>query len=448
MRSNAIAALLAALTAAVGCAHSGAGTAVGGPVERIDPELAVYIDRLRAVDDHTHVNSVGPGDPDFDALPLDPLLPFDLPARLRVTNPEWVAAYHTIYGDPAVPGERDLAELIKGAQSAIEQRGADYPAWVLDRIGTEVMLANRIAMGPGLAPPRFRWVAYDDALLFPLSTKAEASVTADRQKLYPYEEKLLKRYLSDLHVASLPATLDGYLKTVVSPTLERQHDGGCVAVKFEAAYLRSLDFAEAEQADASRVYARYVHGGIPSHAEYKTLEDFLFRAIARDAGRLGMAVHLHSFQGYGPYYRPSESDPLLLESAVNDPALRRTNFVILHGGGAAWAHAGVLLWKPNVYVDMSAMVLIYPPAQLADVLRGWLAQFPEKVLFGTDAAAYGPGIGWDVAAALGTTTARRALAIALSDMMRDGALDRERAERIAAMVMRNNAARIYHLKLS
>jgi len=94
------------------------------------------------------------------------------------------------------------------------------------------------------------------------------------------------------------------------------------------------------------------------------------------------------------------------------------------------------------------MVLVYSPAELADVLRSWLGQFPEKVLFGTDAAAYGPGIGWDVAAALGTTTARRALAIALSDMMRDGVLDRESAERIAAMVMRNNAARIYHLKLS
>src|SRR5437667_183898 len=86
---------------------------------------------------------------------------------------------------------------------------------VAARIGIEVMLANRIAMGPGLAPPRFRWVAYDDALLFPLSNEAEAAVTPDRKKLFPYEERLLKRDLADLQLAALPATLDGYLKDVV-----------------------------------------------------------------------------------------------------------------------------------------------------------------------------------------------------------------------------------------
>jgi hypothetical protein len=319
---------------------------------------------------------------------------------------------------------------------------------VLDRIGTEVMIANRVAMGPGLAPPRFRWASYVDALLLPLSTKSEAAVSPDRQKLYPYEEKLLKRYLADLRVASLPTTLDGYLKSVVVPTLERQRVGGCLAVKFEAAYLRSLDFADASHGDASRVYARYARRGVPSHAEYKVLEDFLFRAIAREAGRLGMAVHIHSFEGAGAFYRAADSDPLRLESALNDPGLRGTDFVIIHGGGAFAAHAGALLWKPNVYVDMSAMVLIYPPAALARVLRGWLAEFPEKVLFGTDAAALAPGIGWDVAAALGTSTGRRALAIALSEMMRDGEVTRARAEEIAAMVMRTNAGSLYHLDLS
>ncbi len=33
-----------------------------------------------------------------------------------------------------------------------------YPAWVLDQIGTEYMLANRVAMGPGLTAAAFPWV--------------------------------------------------------------------------------------------------------------------------------------------------------------------------------------------------------------------------------------------------------------------------------------------------
>src|SRR5262249_11707467 len=162
------------------------------------------------------------------------------------------------------------------------------------RIGTEVMLANRIAMGPGLAPPRFRWVSYVDALILPLSNNAEAKATPDRVKLFPLEDKLLQRYLSDLHLARIPPTLDAYLATVGTPTLEAKKRGGCVAVKFEAAYLRSLDFAEATREDAAKIYAHYASRGEPSHADYKTLQDFLFRFIAHEAGRLGMVVHIHS----------------------------------------------------------------------------------------------------------------------------------------------------------
>jgi predicted TIM-barrel fold metal-dependent hydrolase len=440
-------ALSLALCVGLGCAHPAEpAPAASGPT--LDPELAAYIDTIRAVDDHTHVNSTVAGDRDYDALPIEVLVPLDLPARLRPDHPDWVAAYRALYRDRVDVQATDLGILSAASLETFRTLGPQFPEWVLDRIGTQVMLANRVAMGQGLAPPRFRWVSYVDALLLPVSTRDEAAVTPDRQKLYPYEETLLARYLADLSLAKLPATLDGYLGTVVTPTLERQHQAGCVAVKFEAAYLRSLAFDDATREAAARVYARYVHGGAPTHAEYKTLEDYLFRAIAGEAGRLGMAVHVHSFEGAGSFYRVADSDPLLLEPALNDPALRRTQFVILHGGGMYAPHAGALLAKPNVHLDISGLVLVDPPSVLAPVLRGWLAQFPEKVLFGTDAAAFGPGIGWDVAAQLGTSTARSALAIALSEMMRDGEVTRARAERLAAMVMRTNAARLYHLSLS
>ena len=332
-------------------------------------------------------------------------------------------------------------------QRVARERGDKFPEWVLDRVGTEVMLANRIAMGPGLAPPRFRWVSYMDPLMLPLSTKDEAAVSPDRQKLFPLEEKLLRRYLAELKIEKLPATLDTYLGTVVTPTLERQRQAGCVAVKFEAAYLRSLDFDEVAANTAGSVYVRYLSGGVPSRDDYKALQDFLFRYIAREAGRLGMAVHIHSFEGAGAFYRVAGSDPLLLESAFNDPTLRGTNFVIVHGGGVYASHAGAMLWKPNVFVDISAMTLLYSPSKLAGLLKDWLLQFPEKVLFGTDASALGPDMGWEVSAWIGTKTGREALSTALTSMMRDGDVSRARANEIATMVMRLNAARLYNLKL-
>lgn len=413
-----------------------------------DPEITAFIGNIRAVDNHSHANSVAPGDSDADALPLDSILPFELPVPVRPDSPAWLAAYQALYKYPhADLSDAHLNELRSTMQGIAKAQGDTFPAWVLDQVGTEVLLANRVALGPGLAPPRVRWVSFADALMLPLSTKAEAATSPDREKLFPLEDKLLQRYLSDLNVAKRPETLDAYLKTVVTATLEAQQKGGCVAVKFEAAYLRALDFEEVSAATASKIYAKYASGNEPSRADYKALQDFLFRFIAREAGRLGMAVHVHSFEGAGNYFRTAGADPLLLESAFNDPTLSKTNFVLVHGGGVYWAHSAAMLWKPNVYVDTSIMTLAYTPPKLAAVLRDWLAQYPEKVLFGSDAAAFGPDMGWELAAWIATRNGRMALALALTDMIRDGEVSRIRAEEIATMVMRTNAARLYRLEL-
>src|SRR5437588_6736907 len=115
------------------------------------------------------------------------------------------------------------------------------------------MFANRIAMGLGLAPPRFRWVPYDDALMYPLNNDALKAENSDRRFFFEREEALLTRYVKELGLRTLPATLDEYLKTVVTPTLERQKEAGAVAIKFEMAYLRSLEVRSIDAASAARV---------------------------------------------------------------------------------------------------------------------------------------------------------------------------------------------------
>ena len=416
-----------------------------------DADLAAFIGRLKAVDDHAHANSTAPGDSEADALPLDGLPPFSLPARVRPESPLWLDAYRAMYGYRYTDLSGPHFDELRGEMKRVStEQGAHFPEWVLDRIGTQVMLANRIAMGPGLASPRFRWVSFVDALLLPLSTAAERTATPDYQALYPLEEQLLRRYLSDLHIADLPPTLDEYLRTVVTATLAHQRQAGCVAVKFEAAYLRGLDFDDVSPATAAAVYGRFAGASTatPSHSDYKALQDFLFRYIAGEAGRLGLAVHIHTFEGAGGFYRAAGSDPLLLEPVLNDPALRKTQFVLLHGGGIYASHAGALLWKPNVYVDMSLMPLIYTPDRLAPILRDWLVAYPERVLFGSDAFASGPDAGWEVAAWAGSSSARHALGMALTGLMRSGEISRARAETIATMVMRENANRLYDLRLA
>jgi predicted TIM-barrel fold metal-dependent hydrolase len=412
----------------------------------IDSSLASFIARIRAVDNHAHVSSVSPADSDADALPLDQIPPGRAPARLRPASPSWIAGYRALYDYPYEDlSDAHMTELRATMRRVASEQGEHFPTWVLDRIGTEVTVANRVAMGPGLAAPRFRWASYVDALMLPLPTSNEP-MTPDSRVLFPLEERLLRRYLRALGVSALPASLDAFMKTVVVPTLARQRKAGAIAVKFEAAYLRPLSFESVAEADARRIYARRVGSGVIPHTEYKRLQDYLFREIAREAGRLGMAVHIHSADGGGSFYDVAGSDPMLLEPVFNDSTLRGTHFVLVHGGSAVYAQrAAAMMNKGNVYADMSVMTLFYSPHMLAGILRPWLTTRPERVLFGTDAFGLTPDLGWEVAAAVATLTGRQALAIALTGMLRDGDISRVRAEEIAVMVMRGNAMALYGL---
>jgi predicted TIM-barrel fold metal-dependent hydrolase len=137
---------------------------------------------------------------------------------------------------------------------------------------------------------------------------------------------------------------------------------------------------------------------------------------------------------------------LQLESVFDDSTLRQTRFVLLHGG---WPYADQTLaamMKPNVYADISAMTQILSPATLAGVLRMWLEEFPGKVLYGSDAYAdhNSDPVGWGDQGWVAAHTARRALAMALTAMMRDGTVTRAGAQEIAQMVLRGNALGLYH----
>jgi predicted TIM-barrel fold metal-dependent hydrolase len=105
-----------------------------------------------------------------------------------------------------------------------------------------------------------------------------------------------------------------------------------------------------------------------------------------------------------------------------------------------------MLAKPNVYTDISMMDLVLAPEELARVLRGWLMRWPDKVLFGTDAFEGGPNQGWAMGAWVASTTARKALAIALTSMVRDGDITMAQARVLAKKVLRDNAIALYHLK--
>jgi len=417
-----------------------------------EPGLLDEINHIKAIDNHSHPPALngphGEKDDDFDALPCDPLEPTDAGWFFREDNPTYIKAWQTMFGykyDDFKP--EHVKELIAAKEAVKQREGNNYPNWVLDQLGIETELANRVALGPGLQPPRFRWVPFDDILLFPLNNSSLEAQSPDRKIFFGREELLRQRYLKQLNLTALPPTLAQYTATVVTPLLEWERKNGAVAIKYEAAYLRSLDFEPASEMEAAGIYAQYIKSGkAPNDAEYKTLQDYLFRYIAREAGRLGMAVHLHTGGGCGGYFHMEGANPLLLDSVFNDPTLRKTNFVMLHGGAGGFEQfVPYLLMKPNVYADFSEQTWMTSPRHIAQSIRFMLEFYPDKVLFGTDLYPFEPQVNWEETGYETETAGRMGLAIALTGMMEDGEITRAQASEFARKVMRDNAIKLYGL---
>jgi predicted TIM-barrel fold metal-dependent hydrolase len=363
---------------------------------------------------------------------------------LRPTDPGTLLAWRMLWNYPYNDSDAlHMREWNEQKQRLKNQKANGYPEWILDKAGIDIMLANRVHMGSSIQPPRFRWVPYADALLFPLDNGLLAQKNSDRKAFFADEDEVRRQFLRDVGLDAVPKSLDEYLRLVVTPTLERQKQGGAIAEKFEAAYLRSLSFDKVDRAASEKVYADFAGRSSPPDGEYKTLQDFLFRFIASECGRLGMAVHLHTMAGAGSYFEVRGANPLLLESVFNDPELRRTKFVMIHGGWPFIREIAALLTKPNVYLDYSAQSLLLTPSTLAQSLREWLEWVPEKVLFGTDAYPYSDELGWEESAWIAAKRGREALAIALTNMMRDSEVSKDRAFELARMVLRGNAQNLY-----
>ena len=141
-----------------------------------DPQLLAEINKIKAIDNHSHppkLVAAGEKDDDFDALPCDPLEPSDPTTITRPDNPQYIAAWKALYNYPYDDRSPEhVKELLQTKQKVMQEQGDNFPNWVLDQLGIETELANRVALGRGLQPPRFRWVPFDDALMYPLKNSS------------------------------------------------------------------------------------------------------------------------------------------------------------------------------------------------------------------------------------------------------------------------------------
>ncbi len=399
--------------------------------------IALALDAVRAIDHHSHI--LAPNK-------FAPQLNTQMPLLLRHERLDFAEVLKEQLGldwDPARPVESDAEGRTRRA-ARIADAGGESAYWQqqLDLSRTEIVLVNQ-PTATGIDGQRMRWVPYASTLLVPLAPDklgernppAAGTVRATHARVL----ELLRAAGHD----GAPATLELYVD-FIAKQLERWKAAGAVAVKFRDAYDRTLRFEEISAARAAELWTRGRQAPL-SRDDYLTLQDFLAWEIFRHAGDAGLAVHIHSSLGAGPFLRVSESDLRHLENVLTDLRFAKTNFVLLHGG-APWHEAAAYLAaaKTNVYVDVSALPFLYPVPELADVLRKYLSFAPERTLFSTDTMSFsGTPVGTEFVHLTLSRHLREALYVCLAGLVRDGVLTEPQAIAMGKGFLAENARKLY-----
>lgn len=410
----------------------------GADVQQIYQRLLPQIEKIPMFDHHAHPGYADDADVDAMASP-----PGSDALRTRDTNPELVAAAKALWGYPY----NDLSPehtkwLVEKKAELKKQKGKTYFSDILDKLNIEKGVANRAMMADYLDPKRFLWVFFGDAFMWPFNNQRESARNGDEQVYIPLQEKMLHRWMQQEGLTKLPGNFSDYL-AFVSRTLEDNQKKGGIAMKFEVAYFRSTKFSDPRREQAEDIYQRFVGGGIPDEREYRTFQDYIFRYLVREGGRLHLAVHVHSAVGIGDYFNLSESNILNLENILRDPRYSNTTFVMIHGGYPYDRQAIWLAAVKNVYLDTSETEILLYPSEFKNLLKQWLETFPDKVTFGTDCFPYNEALGAEESYWLGVQSSRMALAAALAEMISEGEVTEPQALQLAHWYLHDNAAKLY-----
>jgi hypothetical protein len=363
--------------------------------------------------------------------------------RLRDDNPEFVAAVKALFGYPYDDFKPEHAKWLSDKKKAAEKSGdSAYFDGILDKLNVDICLANRAIMAPYLDTRRFHWVFFVDSFFYPFDNRDLTASTPDMGVYIPLQEKMLSRYKKQESVEGLPADLAGYEDFVHRTLVENQKRGG-VAMKFEAAYFRTLYFSDPPRAEAETIYSKYRARGVPTATEYRLFQDYIFRVLVGEAEKLKLPVHVHTLLGIGNYFSQRNGNVVNLENVFHDVRYKNVIFVLLHGGWPYDTEAALLTGASNVYLDTSLQTQILYPSHFKEQLKQLLTLFPERMMYGSDAFPFGEAVGAEESFWIAARTTRTALAAALAELVSEGAFSEDKALELARMYLHDNAAKLY-----
>ncbi len=408
-------------------------------VQKMYAKLLAQIEKIPLYDNHAHPGFADDSDVDAMAAPPDE----SSMLRLRDDNPEFVAAAKALFGYPYDDFKPEHAKWLIDKKKAAEKAGDPaYFDGILDKLNVDICLANRAFMAPYLDTKRFHWVFFADSFFYPFDNRDQTASTPDMGVYIPLQEKMLARYKKQEGVEGLPADLAGYEDFVHRTLAENQKRGG-VAMKFEAAYFRTLYFSDPPRAEAEAIYAKYRAGGVPPANDYRLFQDYIFRVLVREAEKLKLPMHFHTALGIGNYFSLRNGNVLNLENVLRDVRYKNVIFVLVHGGWPYDTEAAMLTAVKNVYLDTSFQSEVLYPSQFKEALKQLLTLFPDKMMYGSDAFPFNDALGAEESFWISARTTRTALAAALAELVTEGAFSEEKAIELARMYLHDNAAKLY-----
>jgi uncharacterized protein len=214
---------------------------------------------------------------------------------------------------------------------------------------------------------------------------------------------------------------------------------GVVALKSIAAYRGGLHVAPrtAEEAAAGLAEAREQALSVGRlRLSERRLLDYLLRTALEEAAAAALPVQFHVAFG------DDDADlrtagPLHLRPLLQDPALRRIPFVLLHCYPYVREAGYLAALYANVFMDLSLTVPLTAHGSAAAFSEALELAPVGKVLFATDAHSI-PELFY-----IGALHGRRALGQALERLVAEDMLTASQAEGAAVAILRGNATRVY-----
>lgn len=213
------------------------------------------------------------------------------------------------------------------------------------------------------------------------------------------------------------------------------------AVKNVCAYWRTLRFDEVPEADAERLFEKWLVRKLETTpAERKAVQDWFFHAIIRLAIEYDLPVKIHT--GYHAGHNYSDMDLFRARNLSN--LFRRyplARFDLFHIGYPEWQDVVALAKHySNVFANLCWTWVIDPEAAL-DFARHALVALPLNKVIG-----FGGDYGFADVVYGHARIARDGVAKVLTEAVREGRLTAAEAGHVARRWLRDNAMELYRIE--